>query len=84
MNRAEQLQLAEALLMGTSEAEALVAEAIADGRCHVINRHSVSPGGLRFLSAAELDSLQGDDADQDPAADGTWALGTGFVAVVSE
>jgi hypothetical protein len=63
-----------ALRKGGVENEAIVAEGLARGHLEVVNRSSVSPGGLRFAAREDLDWL-------DPAPDtGCWLLGTGFVA----
>lgn len=53
------------------DGESLVAEGLAEGCLHVVNRHSVSPGGLRWLpkSSNPEDEIQG-----------CWILGTGFVS----
>lgn len=68
----DQDRYAAALCSPSGEFE--VAEGLASGELHVVNRHSVSPGGLRWASADELSWL-------DPAPEhGVWLLGTGFVS----
>ncbi len=52
-----------------------IAEGLATGELWVINRHSVTPGGLRWVE--DLSWLDGHESD----THGAWCLGTGFVAL---
>jgi len=57
--------------LGDPSAEDVVAEGIASGELIIVNRHSVSPGGLRWVEFYD---------DLDGACEG-WALGTGCVVL---
>ena len=71
-------ELAAALVTPGLKAEAIVAEGVAAGYCRVLNRHVVSPGGLRYATADEMAWLDPDD----PPTEGMWLLGSGILSLV--
>jgi hypothetical protein len=62
------------LALGSPIGLVTVAEGLASGELNVVNRHSVSPGGLRWIDSAP-------DIHGEWGGPGCWALGTGFVSL---
>lgn len=71
-------QLRKALNNEGNNPEHVIAKGLADGTLWVVNKWSVNPGGLRWLTKEDLAFLGEEDS---PEFKGCWAMGTGFVAI---